>query len=238
MEILKLEYITPDALVLWQAGFVKLNGTILYTWITMAVLVLISWLATRRVTSGSDFGQWQNFLEAVVEIVSSQIEDISSEQPGRLLAFIGTLFLFIAFSNLFMELPGYVPPTSSLSTTAALALCVFFAVPVYGIATVGLVGYLKQYAKPTPFMLPFNVMGEFTRTLALAVRLFGNIMSETKIAAILLVVIPLFLPVAMQLLGLLIGMIQAYIFTILAMLYIASSERRENEAAEALPPGP
>lgn len=236
MEILKLKDITPDVIVLWQMGFIKLNATILYTWITMAVLVIVSWLATRRATTGRDFGQWQNFLEAVVEIMEGQIRDISNEDPRRFLAFIGTLFLFIAFSNFFMELPGYVPPTSSLSTTAALALCVFIAVPVYGIADMGVGRYLKQYTKPTILMLPFNIMGEFTRTLALAVRLFGNIMSETKIAAILLAVIPLFFPVVMQVLGLLIGMIQAFIFSVLAMLYVASAERRESEPQQAAPP--
>ncbi|HQG30305.1 MAG TPA: F0F1 ATP synthase subunit A [Deltaproteobacteria bacterium] len=233
MEILKIGEITPDAVILWQAGWIKLNVTILYTWITMAALTILSWLATRRISSGRSFGQWQNFLEAVVETISGQIRDIANEQPGKYIAFIGTLFLFIAFSNFFMELPGYVPPTSSLSTTAGLAICVFFAVPVYGIANEGFLSYLKQYTKPTPLMLPFNIMGEFTRTLALAVRLFGNIMSETKIAAILLAVIPFFFPVIMQALGLLIGMIQAFIFTVLAMIYIASAERVGTEERQA-----
>ena len=137
MEILKIGEITPDAVILWQAGWIKLNVTILYTWITMAALTILSWLATRRISSGRSFGQWQNFLEAVVETISGQIRDIANEQPGKYIAFIGTLFLFIAFSNFFMELPGYVPPTSSLSTTAGLAICVFFAVPVYGIANEG-----------------------------------------------------------------------------------------------------
>jgi F-type H+-transporting ATPase subunit a len=236
MEILKLKDITPDVIVLWKMGWIKLNATILYTWITMAVLCLVSWGATRRVTSGRGFRQGQNFLEALVEIMQGQIRDISGKEPGRFLDFIGTLFLFIAFSNFFMELPGYVPPTSSLSTTAALAICVFIAVPVYGIADMGVLHYLKQYTKPTILMLPFNIMGEFTRTLALAVRLFGNIMSETKIAAILLAVIPFFFPVVMQVLGLLIGMIQAFIFTVLAMLYIASAEHSEGVPAQAAPP--
>jgi F-type H+-transporting ATPase subunit a len=235
MEILKLKDITPDVIVLWKMGWVKLNATILYTWATMAALTLAGWLAARRATPGRGFGPWQNFLEAVVEIMEGQIRDISNEDPRRFLAFIGTLFLFIAFSNFFMEMPGYVPPTSSLSTTAALAICVFIAVPVYGITDQGVLPYLKQYTRPTVLMLPFNVMGEFTRTLALAVRLFGNIMSETKIAAILLVVIPFFFPVVMQVLGLLIGMIQAFIFTVLAMLYIASAERSTGQTARAGP---
>jgi F-type H+-transporting ATPase subunit a len=139
------------------------------------------------------------------------------------MAFIGTLFIFIAVSNLLGVIPGFRPPTGSLSTTAALAICVFFAVPVFGIASRGLGGYLKQYLQPTPFMLPFNIIGEFSRTLALAVRLFGNVMSGTMLVAILLAIIPFVFPIIMQAFGMLTGFIQAYIFAVLAMVYIASA---------------
>ena len=120
----------------------------------------------------------------------------------------------------------------SLTTTAALALAVFLAVPVFGIARVGLGRYLKSYLEPTPFMLPFTILGEVTRTLALAVRLFGNIMSGTVIAAILLSIAPLFFPVIMQLFGLLIGVLQAYIFAVLAMVYIASAASESDRRIE------
>jgi F-type H+-transporting ATPase subunit a len=119
--------------------------------------------------------------------------------------------------------PGYVAPTSSLTTTAALAICVFIAVPLYGITKRGLLGYLKEYFQPTFIFFPFHVMGELTRTLALAIRLFGNIMSHDKVIGILLAITPLFFPIVMHGLGLLIGMVQAYIFAILAMVYIASA---------------
>ena len=125
--------------------------------------------------------------------------------------------------------PGYHAPTGSLNTTAALSLCVFFAVPVFGIATGGVGAYLKNYIKPSPIMLPFNIIGELSRTLALAVRLFGNIMSGSMIAGILLSIAPLFLPVIMDAFGLLVGQIQAYIFAILASVYIASSIRTKKK---------
>lgn len=232
MEFMDLTDITPDAFIFWQMGWIKLNLTIVFTWITMGILLTVSWLATRHIRPGKDLSPWQNFLEAVIEIASNQIEDISQQRAGKYLDFIGTLFLFIAVSNLFAVIPGYVPPTGSLATTSALALCVFVAVPVYGIVTEGLVQYLKLYSSPTLFMLPFNIVSEFTRTLALAVRLFGNIMSANKIAAILMAVIPLVFPVFMHLLELLTGFIQAYIFAVLAMVYITSATRVQYELGE------
>ena len=232
MEFMDLADITPDAVIFWQMGWIKLNLTIVFTWITMGILLAVSLLATRRIRPGKDLSPWQNFLEAVIEIASNQIEDISQQRAGKYFDFIGTLFLFIAVSNLFAVIPGYVPPTGSLATTSALALCVFVAVPVYGIVTEGLVQYLKLYSSPTLFMLPFNIVSEFTRTLALAVRLFGNIMSANKIAAILMAVIPLVFPVFMHLLELLTGFIQAYIFAVLAMVYITSATRVQYELGE------
>jgi F-type H+-transporting ATPase subunit a len=139
--------------------------------------------------------------------------------------------LFISVANLLDIVPGYRTPTSSLSTTVALALCVFFAVPIYGITRQGLVGYLRHYIEPTPLMLPFNIIGEISRTLAMAVRLFGNMMSETMLIAILLSIAPLFLPVLLQLLGLLIGQVQAYIFAVLATVYIVSASSSEQKTA-------
>lgn len=227
MDIMSINEITPDVVIIMQMGWLKINATILFTWITMGILVLISWLATRRLSQGKDIGSWQVFFEAVVEIIYTQIEDISQEKAGKYLSFIGTLFLFISLSNLLMTVPGYVPPTGSLSTTTALAACVFVAVPLYGIRSRGIFSYLKTFSTPSFFMLPFNIASELTRILALAVRLFGNIMSEGKIAAILLAVIPLLLPVFIHALGLLTGFIQAYIFAVLTMVYITSATQSE-----------
>jgi F-type H+-transporting ATPase subunit a len=225
-------YVDPDVPLWPDAPFPvnALNPTLLFTWVVMALLVGGSWLVTRRLSSGESLSRGQNLLEVLVSVLRSQIREVSGQHPGMFLPFVGTIFVFIAFSNLLSVVPGYTPPTSSLSTTAALATCVFVAVPLYGIASQGVKEYLRQYVKPTVFMLPFNVIGEFSRTLALAVRLYGNMMSGTVIAAILLTFVPLFVPIVMQLFGLLIGMIQAYIFAVLAMVYIASATRAHRSA--------
>jgi F-type H+-transporting ATPase subunit a len=223
---------SPDAMVLWEWGFLKLNATILFTWLVMALLVFGSWLITRRIRADFKLGRGQSILETVVTAVMDQIREISQQDPRPFLTFIGSLFLFIVLSNLLGVVPGFQPPTASLSTTAALALIVFFSVPFFGIRKLGLRVYLKQYIQPTPIMLPFNIIGEISRTLALAVRLFGNVMSGGLIAAILLSIVPLFFPIVFQALGLLTGFIQAYIFAILAMVYIASATRQMNEDDE------
>ncbi|MGA8660491.1 MAG: F0F1 ATP synthase subunit A [Chthoniobacterales bacterium] len=184
-------HLSPDSIVFWQHGFVKLNSTIVTTWALMLVLVVSSRLITRRLSSGLEISRWQNLLEIIVAGVDKQIEEIGLRRPEKYLRFLGTLFLFIALSNLCVIFPFYEPPTGSLSTTAALALCVFIAVPFYGIVEDSLGGYLKTYLEPTFLMLPFNIIGELSRTLALAVRLFGNIMSGTMIVAILLTITPL-----------------------------------------------
>jgi F-type H+-transporting ATPase subunit a len=176
--------------------------------------------------------RWQNLLEVVIGYMRSQIREITQQETDIYLPFLGTLFLFISLSNLLAIVPWYQPPTGSLSTTAALAICVFFAVPLFGIARSGFGGYFKRYLQPSFMMLPFHVMGELSRTLALAVRLFGNIMSGTIIIAILVSIVPLFVPIVMQTLGLLIGQIQAYIFAVLTAVYIASATRSHAQGAQ------
>ncbi len=235
MEVMSLQDITPDQVVLWEWRFVKLNATLLYTWLVMAVLVISSWLATHALSVETRFARWQSFLEVVVSYMRRQIGDICQQDPDMFLPFIGTIFLFIALANLLGIVPGYVPPTASLSTAVAIAICVFVAVPLYGILNAGPAAYFRSYVRPTPFMLPFHIIGELSRTLALAVRLFGNVMSGTKIAAILLAVSPLILPVVMHALGLLTGLIQAYIFAVLAMVYIASASQAHVERDKERP---
>jgi F-type H+-transporting ATPase subunit a len=222
--------LSPDAIIYWQWGPVVINATLVFSWIVMAVLVAGSWLITRNLSTEPEMSRWQNALETIVSVTQKQIRDISQQKPGPYLPFIGTLFLFISLSNMLGVVPFFEPPTSSLSTTAALALCVFIAVPAFGIAREGLVNYLKHYIEPTPIMAPFQIVSEISRTFALAVRLFGNVMSGSLIAAIMLSVVPLFVPVVLKALELLIGQIQAYIFAVLAMVYIASAiSAREEE---------
>jgi F-type H+-transporting ATPase subunit a len=218
-------HISPDEIVYWKYGFVVLNSTIATTWGLMLVLVVGSILVTRKIKTEGAISRWQGFLEIVVTSIQSQIKDVGLTSPKRFVGFIGTLFIFIAFANLCTILPFYDPPTGSLSTTIALAMCVFIAVPLYGILGQGFLGYLKTYIQPTIIMLPFNIMTQVSRTLALAVRLFGNTMSAVMIVGILLTITPLFFPIFMNLLGLLTGMVQAYIFSILAAVYIAAAMR-------------
>ena len=227
--------LSPDEMIFWQHGFLKLNGTIAFTWALMLVLAVSSWLVTRKLSTASTRAPWQNFLEIIVTGIEKQIEDVGLTHPEKYLGFLGTLFLFVATANLGTIVPGYEPPTGSLSTTTALALCVLVAVPFFGISGQGWGGYLKSYIEPTVLMLPFNIISEVSRTLALAVRLFGNVMSGAMIVAILLTITPFVFPVVMTALGLLTGMVQAYIFSILAAVYIAAATQTQGRKAAAAP---
>lgn len=220
-------HLSSDASIIWQYGLFKLNLTIVTTWAIMALLAVGAKLATMRLIHDrtAPASRWQAGLEIVVSGLQSQIREAGLIKAESYLGFLGTLFLFLATVNLLTILPFYEPPTGSLSTTAALALCVFVSVPYYGIRSQGLGGYLKSYLKPSIIMLPFNIMGELTRTLALAVRLFGNMMSGSMVIAILLTITPFLFPVVMNLLGLLTGMVQAFIFTILAAVFIAAATK-------------
>lgn len=217
--------LSPDEMIFWQHGWFKLNGTIVFTWGIMLLLAVGAKLITRNLTTEHERSRWQNLLEIIVTAMQQQIKDVGLRQPEKFIGFLGTLFLFVATAALCTVIPGYEPPTGSLSTTAALAVCVLIAVPMYGIADQGVGGYLKSYLEPTFIMLPFNVISEVSRTLALAVRLFGNMMSGAMILAILLTITPFLFPILMILLGLLTGMVQAYIFSILAAVYIAAAMR-------------
>lgn len=215
--------LSTDEIVLWQHGFAKLNATILWTWVLMLIMVIGARLITKRLKNEIHISRRQNVLEIIVLGILKQIKDIGISRPEKYLAFIGTIFLFIAMAALCTIFPVYEPPTGSLSTTAALAICAFLAVPLFGIEDRGFKGFLKTYLEPTPLMLPFNVIGEVSRTLALAIRLFGNVMSGTMILGILLVITPFVFPIVMTLLGLLVGVVQAYIFSIITTVFIAAA---------------
>ncbi len=215
--------IDPSSIIYFEWHFVRITATLVFTWVTMLVIVLTSSLIVRGLKSKADITKGQNILEALFITISDHIKEISQQDPKRYFPFISTLFIFIFISNILSVVPGFSPPTGSLNTTIALSLCVFLAVPAFGISSQGVAGYFRKFTRPSILMLPFNIIGEFTRIISLAVRLYGNVLSTTIIAAILLGVIPLVFPIIIQLLGLLTGVIQAYIFSILAIVYIAAA---------------
>src|SRR3984957_7737298 len=157
-------HLSPDQIIFWQHGFFKLNATIVFTWALILVLAGGSRLVTRRLSTGLERSRWQNLLEILVTGIQKQIAEGGLSEPRKYIGFLGTLFLFVALASICTVIPYYEPPTASLSTTAALALCVFVAVPLFGIESKGILGYLKSYLKPTFIMLPFNVISELSRT--------------------------------------------------------------------------
>ena len=225
-------HISPDATILWTIGGFAINATILWTWGIMALLGIVAGTISRRLATGLYASPWQSFLEEVTLAIRNQLEDIGMAHPERYVGFLGTLFVFLVTANLLSIIPWYSVPTSSLSTTAALAIAVFFAVIVFGVREHGWKNYLATYLEPAPILLPFNVIGEFSRTIALAVRLFGNMMSGEMVVSILVALTPFFFPAVMSALGLLIGMIQAYIFTVLAAVYIAAATQVHTEGGQ------
>ena len=226
--------LSPDEVIFWEYGFIHLNLTIVTTWVLMLLLVIGASLITRKLKAEIKISRWQNILEILVIAINGQIAEVGLKEPAKYIGFIGTMFLFIAVANLLAIVPWYQPPTASLSTTTALAICVFIAVPVFAIAENGIRGYLRSYLRPSFVMLPFNIISELSRTLALAVRLFGNIMSGGLIVSVLLSIAPFFFPVIMSALGMLTGMIQAYIFAILATVYIAAATQDTHQKAKQL----
>ncbi len=219
--------------VAFSLGPVPVTMTVVYTWLEMAVLAGGSWLLTRVVTLRLSPGQ--NVLELVVEAIMDTIGAVTGTDPEELLALVGTLALFIAVANTMSIVPGLVAPTSDLSATVALAAVVFFAVPYYGIRGRGLAGYLRHYREPTWIMLPFNVISEVSRSVAMAVRLFGNVASDELVLAVLLLLAGLLVPVPILALTLLIGLVQAYIFAVLTLVYIGAVLLPKEPRPEAPP---
>jgi F-type H+-transporting ATPase subunit a len=199
-----------------------LRDTFFVTLGLTAVLTMLLWLASRRMRPHG-LSYWQTALESYVGWVRSTVEGIFDDDPEPYVPLIGTLVAFIGVSNLLSLVPLVRPPTADLSTTVALSLIVFGAVPYFGIRRLGVRGYLRKYLDPHPILMPLNLMGEVTRTLALAVRLFGNVMSGQMVGAIVLAVASALVPIPLLMLGILTGLVQAYIFGILAAVYIAAA---------------
>ena len=195
-----------DTIAIFKIGPVTIGGTVFY-----------SWLKTTLRVSGL-----QTAMEMIVMTIRSQIKEVSGDNPARYLPMMGTFFLFIGLSNLMTVIPWFRAPTASLSTTLAFALCVFCAMPLYGVRNAGVKGYLKKYIEPTPIMLPLNVLSDFSSTFSLAFRLYGNMLSGAIIASVLMMLAPFLVPLPLQILGLITGTIQAYIFALLAIVYVSS----------------
>lgn len=215
--------LTPDDTIFAVLLGFELNATIVNTWIVMAVLVFASWLVTRNLRPDAPPDRWRGILEFIVKTIEGQVIEVTQHKAKHVLYFAGTLFLFIASANILSIIPGFMSPTGSLSTTVALTISVLLAVPLFGMVRFGFGHYFKSLVQPSWFMLPFNIIAEFSKAVSLSIRLYGNVMSGAVIAAVLLTIAPFFFPVIMQMLGLLTGFIQAYIFAILALVYISAA---------------
>ena len=207
--------------VLFRLGPLAITRPVVTTWAIMAVLILVSWLVTRRLKLHPD--RRQTVLELIVTGIMAQIDQVIRKNPRPFLPLLGTLFIFLVAANLSGLLPGVEAPTGKLETPAALALIVFVAVHYFGVRARGFLGYLASFAKPKLIMLPLNLVSEVTRTFSLMVRLFGNVMSGEFVIALVVALAGLFLPIPLMALAILVGLVQAYIFTVLATVFIGAA---------------
>ncbi len=212
-----------DKTILFYLWGFPINQTIFYTWIVMAILVGMSVYISRKIKDTIEVSRFQTALEMIVMGMRTQVHEVSNDNPAKYLPLICTFFLFIGLSNLLTIIPTFQAPTASLSTTVAFALCVFVAIPYYGIRNAGIKGYLKKYIEPVPVMLPMNIVSDITSIFSLAVRLYGNVLGGAVIGSVLISFVPFLLPLPLQILGLVTGTIQAYIFALLAIIYISAT---------------
>jgi F-type H+-transporting ATPase subunit a len=221
-----------SASVVFSLGGLAVSSTVVTTWLLMLLFALGSWLATRKL-SVENPGPLQSCLEGIVQAIEEAIAAVLPDRARLILPFVGSLWLFVAVANLTGLIPGLHSPTADLSTTAGLALLVFFAVHWFGIRDAGLRAYLRHYLTPSPILLPFHILGEFSRTLALAMRLFGNIMSLEMAALLVLLVAGFLVPVPVLMLHIIEALIQAYIVGMLALIYIAGAMQNRDSGAQA-----
>jgi F-type H+-transporting ATPase subunit a len=215
--------------VVFQIAGVEITATVLATWAMVGVLSSLAIYAGKHLQEHPS--RWQAVAEWGIGGLSGLVDDMTGEDGRRYLPLIATMSLFVLVANLMAVLPYVEAPTASVSTPAALAVIVFFSVHYFGIREMGLSAYLRSFAQPTVILLPMNLIGHVTRTFSLAIRLFGNMLSHQIIVAVLLLVLPLVVPALLEVFGLFIGVLQAYIFTILTIVYIAGAVRSEGGAA-------
>ncbi len=203
----------------FQVGPLTITNTILTSWGIMAILGLLGWLLTRRLYT--EPGAVQTAVEGIVSTIEDAIHAVAPMHTQMLLPFIGTLWVFLVIANLVGLIPGMHSPTRDLSATSALAILVFLSVHWFGIRARGVKAYLHHYLTPSPILLPFHIISEITRTVALAVRLFGNIMSLEMAALMILLVAGFLAPIPILMLHIIEALVQAYIFGMLALIYVA-----------------
>lgn len=218
--------ISPDQYIMWQDGFLKLNHTIFFTWIIMIFLLVTALILRLMLTNKKDFSKLQNFFEILITGIEDQISQMGKVNIKIIFPIIATLFIFILSANLLQMIPTFHSPTASLSTTIALVIVVITTGISYGIYRVGFFGYLKKYTRPTIIMLPLNLIGDISSNTAMAIRLYGNMMSGMVISAIVTKIAFLVLgfPIFLSVLSFISSVIQAYIFSILALVFMMSAE--------------
>jgi F-type H+-transporting ATPase subunit a len=211
-----------DNIKLIEFDWFSINVTIFNSWIVIALITLCSWLATRNLKNTREISRFQTLIEALVLWLKKESSEISGSKTNQYLGMAMGLFCFIFVCNLLTFFPWFRTPTASMSTTMALAMVVFIAVPYFSIKNAGLKNYLKKFIDPIPLLLPMNIFSEVFSILAMGLRLFGNVLSGVMFASILSAFIPFIAPLTMQTLGLMTGSIQAYIFALLAIVYSSS----------------
>jgi len=218
----------------FHIGPLQITTTVITTWIILLVLCLSCWLLTRQLSDRP--GPLQTAVEALVTIIENAVADVAPYQVRLLMPFIGSLWIFLVITNLSGLIPGVHSPTRDLSATSALAIVVFFSVHWYGIRIQGIKAYLAHYLQPSQILLPFHIVSEITRTLALAIRLFGNMMSLEMAALLILLVAGFLAPVPILMLHIIEALVQAYIFGMLALVYVAggiqSHQLKQNKIKE------
>ena len=203
----------------FELGPVVITNTVVTTWVIIALLGLLSWSVSHRLRM--DPSPWQTAIEGIIAAIDEFITEVEPRHSARLLPFIGTLWIFLVIANLSGLVPGVHSPTRDLSATAALAILVFLSTHWFGIRIQGLKRYLRHYLRPSPVLLPFHLVSEITRTVALAVRLFGNMMSLEMAALLILMVAGFLAPVPILMLHIIEALVQAFIFGMLALIYVA-----------------
>lgn len=232
-----MDSFSPFARPLLQWGPFTVTDSIVGTWLIMAVLWLLAVLGCRRLQETP--GPLQVILEGIVETSETAVRDLLPDDYRRVTPFIMSLWVFLVVANLLSLIPGLDSPTRDLSVTSALAVLVYLSVHWFGITSEGWRRYLRHYLTPNPILLPFHLLSEVTRTVALAIRLFGNIMSMDMIAALLVLIAGLLVPIPILMLHIVEGLVQAYIFGTLALIYIASGiQTRQRGAANTENNGP